>query len=291
MRLFEESGVVLFDAAMGTALLAAGQPKGTCSEDMNNSSPETVLNIHLENINAGSDVVTSNTFGITGLMQRGDRDGALRTLEKAVAIAKKAAAGGGPGRREVLVCLCVGPSGAMLGQQGNTSYAGIEEIYAAQAEAGSRSGADFILLETFADHEEFARAAHGARKASGRPVIGTMTFGEGGRSFMGASLKDLIRVARAENLDAAGVNCTLDPLGMIPVVTELMSLADGLPLIAQPNAGQPVFEEGKAIYKTSAQAFAAGAEKLIDLGVSGIGGCCGTTPETISLIRVIIDRR
>jgi len=284
MRLFEERGVVLFDAAMGTALLAAGQPKGSGSEMMNISAPETVLRIHLENINAGSDVITSNTFGITQMMTRGEN--ATGIVEKTVGIAKEAAE-----HKEVFVCLGIGPSGALLGPYGDTSYESVEEIYAAQAEAGSGAGADFIILETFADVEEFARAARAIKSSCDLPVLGTMTFSESGRTFMGASPKDLIAVAKAENLIATGANCTLDPEEMIPILTELMSLADGLPIIAQPNAGQPVYAEGDVAYKTSAEAFIAGAEKLLDLGISGIGGCCGTTPAIISAIRDIIDRR
>ena len=290
MRLFEERGVVLFDAAMGTALLAAGQPKGTGSEEMNLTAPEIVLTVHLENVNAGSDVVTSNTFGVTQKMMRGETEAALGIIEKAVGIAKEAAGRGrrGPG---VLTCLGIGPTGAMLGPGEALSYESALEFFALQAEAGEQAGADFILLETFSDAEEFARAVRGAKKASGLPVLGTMTFEEGGRSYMGASIPDLIRVARSEGLSAAGVNCTLDPEGMLPLVSELLSLSGDLPVIAQPNAGQPVYADGKAVYMTTDEAFAAGAEKLIALGVSGIGGCCGTTPMAISLIRDIIDRR
>jgi len=291
MRLFEERGVVLFDAAMGTALLAAGQPKGTGSEEMNISAPETVTGIHLENIKAGSDVVTSNTFGITQMMKRGGTERAVFILENAVGLAKKAASGGGPGGREVFACLCIGPSGALLGPLGDCSYESAGELFALQAEAGERAGADFILLETFADPEEFACAARAAKESSSLPVLGTMTFGEGGRSFMGASPEDLIRIARAEKLFATGANCTLDPEEMTPVISRILSLADGMPVIVQPNAGRPVYADGKALYNTTAEAFTAGAKKLIALGVSGIGGCCGTTPAIISSIRDIIDRR
>jgi len=291
MRLFEERGVVLFDAAMGTALLAAGQPKGTGSEEMNNSSPETVLGIHKENVQAGSDVLTSNTFGITQLMMRGDTKGAVSTLKKAVGIAKEAGGGGRPGGHEIFVGLCIGPSGKMLGPYGDENYQLAGGMYAAQAEAGARAGADFIFLETFADPEEFACAAHAAGNITDLPVVGTMTFGESGRTFMGASPGDLMYIARSEKLVATGANCTLEPEGMIPVIKEILSLAKGLPVIAQPNAGQPVFAEGKAVYEMSEDDFIAGVTKLIDLGVSGIGGCCGTTPKVIARIRDIIDRR
>ena len=289
MLSFKERGVVLFDAAMGTALLAAGQPKGTGSEEMNISAPETVRNIHEENIKAGSDVVTSNTFGVTQMMLRGEKDAAIMTLRKAVDIVKGAASCGGPDGREVFACLNIGPSGALLGPLGDISYETAEELFAAQAEAGAHAGADFILLETFADLEEFSRAARAAKKASGLPVLGTMTFGHSGRTFMGTAPEDFIRAAHSEKLFAAGANCTLDPDEMAPIIRELLSLADGLPIIAQPNAGQPVYTGGKTVYKTSAETFVAGAEKLLDLGVSGIGGCCGTTPEVIAALRKTID--
>ena len=292
MRLFDELGVVLFDAAMGTALMAAGQPKGVGSEEMNNIAPETVMNIHLENIRAGSDVVTSNTFGITQVMMRGDRDGALETLRKAVSLTKTAAAAGeAPCVRKIHTCLCVGPSGALLGPFGDKSYEEAEELYAAQAEAGAQAGVDFVFLETFPDLEEFAHAARVVKKASGLPVCGTMTFEKNGRSFMGASPEGLIDVARAEKLSATGANCTLDPAEILPVIEKLISLADGLPIIAQPNAGKPVYSDGAIVYQTSAEAFVRDAVKLLDAGVSGIGGCCGTNPSIISAIRDIIDRR
>jgi len=291
MHLFEERGVVLFDAAMGTALLSFGQPRGTGSEEMNISAPEIVQNIHLENIKAGSDVVTSNSFGISQMMNRGEKERAVLILEKAVELAKSAADGGGPGGREILACLGLGPTGEVLSGSGETGYKKAFDLFARQAEAGARAGADFIFLETFADPVEFSCAARAAKGASSLPVFGTMTFEEGGRSYMGASLEDLISIAREEKLCATGVNCTLDPDGMVPVIEKLMTLAGGLPVIAQPNAGQPVFTGGKACYEMTDKEFLAGAEKLLDLGVSGIGGCCGTTPTVIVSIRDMIDRR
>ena len=290
MRLFDEDGLILFDSALGTALLAAGQPKGTGSEEMNEISPDTVLGIHLENVKAGSDVISSNSFGVSQMMFRGERERALALLEKSVVLAIDAASGG-HGGRDVFACLSVGPTGAMLGSSGDTGYDDVRDIYAAQAEAGERAGADFILLETFADPEEFVCAARAARSASGLPVAGTMTFDENGYSFMGGSAYDLLSIARDEKLIATGANCTLDPFGMQSVIDTLTSLADGMPIIAQPNMGQPVIRDGKAVYETPDEVFLAGAEKLIDLGISGIGGCCGTTPVVISSIRAMIDRR
>ena len=295
-NVIKERGVLLFDAAMGSALLAAGQPPGTGSEEMNLSSPETVLRIHLDNIKAGSDVITSNTFGVTQMMLRGEKETALKALTEAMKLAKTATGNDFVSyqrkeRSPVLACLDIGPSGALLGSSGDLGYEAVEGLYELQAEAGARCGADFILLETFSDLEEFVRASRASMRVSGLPVFGTMTFGANGHTFMGTSLVDFVREARAAGLTAIGANCTLGPEEMIPVIRDIVAKSAGLPVIAQPNAGQPVYKEGNSVYEITKEDFADGAEKLLALGISAIGGCCGTTPEMISAVRGIIDSK
>lgn len=296
---FDGCGVVLFDAAMGTALQTAGQPQGTRSEAMNLTAPETVLNIHRENIKAGSDVVTSNTFGVSAMMLRGgtDREKALLALDEGIRLAKKAAdeatepaANGG---RKRLACLGLGPTGAIFEPIGDVSYETAEEVFAVQAEAGANAGAAFILMETFADAEEFRHAALAARKAAPElPVLGTMTFDAGGRSFMGAAPADAVRIAKEYGLTAIGANCSLDPFEIAGIAAAFTGdVTNGLYVIMQPNAGQPVREGGEITYKMTPERFAEGARALIELGISGIGGCCGTTPKAIAAIRGIIDNR
>ena len=284
-------GVVLFDAAMGTALMAAGRGTSAGSDETNFWKPETVLRIHRENVEAGSDVLTSNTFDASHLLLRGEKQHVLGAVREGVKLAKQAAAEGPAYGRTILACLDIGPTGALLGPDGDAGYSEAEGWFAAQAEAGARVGADFIMLETFADAEEFAVAARAARQASGLPVLGTMTFGEGGRSYMGAAPGDLAGVARAEGLFAIGANCSLGPDGIAPVIAQIMEEANGLPVIAQPNAGQPAYKDGQTVYEITTADFAYGAKKLLDLGVSAIGGCCGTTPDMISAVRGMIDRR
>ena len=290
-RFFESCGVVLFDAAMGTALMAAGLADSTGSDETNMWKPETVLRIHRENTWAGCDVVTSNTFDLSQMLLRGGKQHRLGAAREGVKLAKKAAGEGPANGKTILVCLDIGPTGALLGPDGDVSYKDAEDVFTAQAEAGARAGADFIMLETFSDADEFACAARAARKASGLPVLGTMTFGEGGRSYMGAGPGDLAAAARAEGLFAVGANCSLGPDDIVPVIAGIMEEAKGLPVIAQPNAGQPVYKGGQTVYEVSTAAFAYGAKKLLDLGVSAIGGCCGTTPDMISAVRGMIDRR
>ena len=282
---FDARGVVLFDSAMGTALISAGLDTGAVSEEANLKIPETVLNIHTQNINAGSDVITSNSFGVTNMYIQGETEHALTLLAESVKIAKQATAG----RKDILVCLGLGPAGIILGPYGDHSYEEAEEAYAAQAEAGARAGADFILFETYADMEEIIRAAGIAKKASGLPVLGTMTFDERGYSFMGASPAKFINEARDQGFFAAGANCTLGPDQMIPIAEVILGAAEGLPVLVQPNAGQPVFKDGKTLYEITQEEFASGAKELISLGISAIGGCCGTTPAMISAVRDIIN--
>ena len=298
-RLFDKK-VLLFDSAIGTALQAAGQPPGTRSEEMNLLAPEEVFRIHSENIEAGSDVVTSNTFGVSAQLLLGKTEHALQCLEAGLRIAREAAGKG-------MFCLGIGPAGMLLGPLGDVSYEAAEEAYARQAEAGASMGADFILLETFSDAEEFARAARAAIGASGLPVLGTMTFTEAGRTFMGASPADMVRAARESGLAAIGANCSLGPSEIIPIVREIIAENNKgnttgtvtgknvragyapLPVIVQPNAGLPACEGGETVYRVGAAEFAAGAGRLLALGVAGIGGCCGTTPAMIAAIRGMID--
>jgi len=293
---FNKCGIVLFDSALGTALFAAGYPFGVGTERANITHRETLLGIHLANIRAGSDVITSNSFGVTHMYMRGEKESALELLTEGVKIARQAAAAGEGAEAEVLTCLGLGPAGVMFDSSGdadcgNAGYEAAEEAFAAQAEAGARAGADFVLLETFADMEEILRAAKAAGCAAGLPVIGTMTFNEGGHSFMGATPSEFTRKARVCGFTAVGANCTLDPLGMIPITREILDAAEGIPVLVQPNAGQPVYRDGQTFYDITTEDFSSGAEKLIDLGISGVGGCCGTTPEMISAVRGIIESR
>ena len=313
-KFFEICGVVLFDSALGTALQEAGQPQGARSEDMNISAPEIVLEIHKKNIIAGSDVITSNTFGVSPLLLRdaGITDGVdpLETLEAGVRIARQAAdytssydssthVGAAFCRPHPapLVALCIGPTGALFEPFGDVPYETAEELFAIQAEAGARCGADFIMLETFADGEEFALAARAAKTASPLPVIGTMTFDASGYTFMGSTPGDVIRIAREQGLFAVGANCTLDPAEMFPIASALTdegihpNTPAKLHILIQPNAGQPIYANGQTTYGMSTEGFATAAETLINLGISAIGGCCGTTPAMISALRGIIDKR
>jgi 5-methyltetrahydrofolate--homocysteine methyltransferase len=292
LRAFIKSrGTVLLDSALGTALQAAGLKAGTGSEEMNFLAPETVLNIHRENISAGSDVITSNSFGAAQMYMRGGKERALESVNIAVKLAKQAACEA----EGILVCLGLGPTGVLLGDYGDKSYEEAEEVFRSLAAAGARAGADFVLFETFADQKEIIRASRAAIDESGLAVAATMTFEESGRSYMGAAPADFVREARAGGLAAVGANCQLGPLEMLRVISEIIAevknTAAGLPVIAQPNAGKPVYEDGKSVYKIGVSEFSEGAIKMMELGVSAIGGCCGTTPAMIAAVRGIIESR
>ena len=286
-KFFDKRGLVLFDSALGSALFAAGYPASAGTEKANLTHKETLFDIHKKNVKAGSDAITSNSFGVTRMYMQGERESALELLTESVKIARQAA----PEEGEVLVCLGLGPAGVLFDSPENVSYKEAEDAFSAQAEAGARAGADFILLETFSDKKEIIIAAAAAKGASGLPVIGTMTFNEDGFSFMGATPAEFVKEALDCGFFGIGANCSLGPMEMIPIAEEILNSAEGTPVLVQPNAGQPVHKDGRTLYKITAEEFSSGAEKLIDLGISAIGGCCGTTPEMISAVRGIIDSR
>ncbi|MCL2112131.1 MAG: homocysteine S-methyltransferase family protein [Clostridiales bacterium] len=293
---FDSCGVVLFDSAMGTALISAGLPPGTDSAEMNALAPDVVRGVHLDNIRAGCDVITTNTFGVTGILLRGGDEGAALALEAGVRLAREAAAagqrinvgaGGGTDGGRVLVALGIGPAGSIVGPLGDISYESATKAYALQAGAGAREGADFMLFETFADLDELMCAARAARAVCDLPIIATMTFDAGGHTYMGVTPADFAQAVMAENavscgaeplFFAIGANCALTPDEMPPIIDALTENARGaLRIIAQPNNAD------------SPDAFLPGIETLLGLGVSAVGGCCGTTPEMIAEVRAIID--
>ena len=293
-KLFHAGNIVLFDAAMGTALQAAGQPAGMRSEEMNIFDPDAVLRIHRENLRAGSDVITGNTFGVSAMLLRGDKTLAIKRFEAGIALAGQAIeAEKDRPAFSPLLAFDIGPTGALMEPVGDLGYGAAEEIFAIQAEAGAKGGADCVLLETFADIEEFTCAARVAKKVSGLPVIGTMCFAENARTFMGVSPAELIERAYAGGMAAMGANCSLSPLKMVPVVEEILAengkKQNQLPVVCQPNAGTPVFKDGEMVYEMTEAEFYEGMKRLIDLGISGVGGCCGTSPAMIAAIRGIID--
>jgi 5-methyltetrahydrofolate--homocysteine methyltransferase len=278
---------------MGSALLSLDLPASVRSEAMNVRDPEAVTAIHRANLEAGSDVLTANTFGISGLLAGAVRDGdfaaGLDLLRAGVACARAAADGAGEseGEGRVPVALDIGPTGRLVELSDDLTHEEAVRIFAAQAEAGVAAGADFILIETMTDLEELKDAVAAAKVACDLPVFCTMTFAQNGYTFMGVDPVSFVQAAEALGAAAVGVNCTLTPKEIFGIV-QAVAGATSLPVIAQPNASLPVLREGKQEYEVTPSVFAADAARLTEAGASVLGGCCGTTPEAIALLDGIL---
>lgn len=276
--------IVIFDGAMGTMLQNRGLRSGAIPELLNLTDIETVEAIHREYLEAGADVVSANTFGAN----RYKAEKAGRTLEElvvpAVRAAKRAAAACG----DKYAALDIGPCGRLLRPTGDLPFEEAVEVFAEVVRAGSAAGADLILLETFTDLYELKAAVLAAKENSDLPLLATMSFEETGRTFFGASIESMVLTLEGLGVDALGVNCSLGPKQLAPVVEKIISLAE-IPVIVQANAGLPVMEEGKSRYDITSGQFAEYALNFALAGVRLLGGCCGTSPEYIARTKKLTE--
>ena len=267
-------GILIFDGAFGTELMRRKIRAGTVPELINLTAPEVVYSVHRDYIAAGADVISTDTFG-ANRFKAGEKSKEI--IAAAVSTAKKAA------EKRALVALDLGPTGQMSEPMGDTSFEEFYECYKAAVIAGK--GADLVLLETMSDLTETRAAALAVKENSDLPLIVSMTFGENMRTFTGTPVDAFVYSVRSY-ADVIGVNCSLGPKQLLPVVERILSLSDK-PVIVQANAGLP---DSNGNYNVSPEEFAEYAEIFRQKGVSVIGGCCGTTPEHIAAIRSVIGR-
>lgn len=266
-----------FDGGMGTLLQSAGLAAGELPEMWNLTHAETVKNIHLEYFNAGSNIVSTNTFGANSLKF----DNLEEIIAAAVKNAKDAAAE--CPREDCFTALDVGPLGKMLEPLGDMSFERAVELFSETINLGAKHGADLIIIETMNDSYETKAAVIAAKESCDLPIIVSNVFDENKKLMTGADPKAMIAMLEGLRVDAIGMNCSLGPKQMLSVAEEYISYAS-LPLIVQPNAGMPRTENGKTVFDITADEFADYAVKMAELGVSVLGGCCGTTPEYIKKV-------
>ncbi len=273
-------GVLMGDGAMGTMLQSAGLEPGDAPERLNVENPEAVLSVHAAYLEAGSDLVTTNTFGGNrfrlDLHDAGDH--VCEWNKAGAAIARRAAEAEA---REVLVAGSVGPTGALLEPVGDLSFDEAKREFSVQCAALAEGGADIILIETMSDLEEVRAAVEGARAAGDLPVLCTMTFDTHGRTMMGTSPEEAVRAAVDLGILAFGSNCGNGPDQMEKISEKMLETSPGIPLIIQSNAGIPRMEGEQVVYDVDPDRMARHAGRLRELGVRYIGGCCGTGPEHI----------
>jgi 5-methyltetrahydrofolate--homocysteine methyltransferase len=277
--------ILVADGALGTYLQAQGLPGGTPPELWNAEQPDTVRGVHQAYLDAGSQILTTNTFGGNRLRLGGEVDGhRLEDLvRRGVEMAREVA-----GDR-AWVAGSMGPTGKLLAPLGELSCDLAEDAYAEQAAIMAEAGADLILIETMSDVLEARAALLGARRATPLAVLVTFAFDASGRTMMGAQADDAAREMQALGAAAVGANCGQ---GIDAVVTALRRMrgATALPLVAQPNAGLPqLLATGETHWDTTPDEFAEQVPALIDLGAVVVGACCGSTPAHIRAIRAAVD--
>lgn len=282
MSLLEILGrrVLLLDGAMGTELMRAGLEPGRSPDSWNLERPDAVRDIHRRYFDAGSDLVVTNTFGATPLKLSayglGDR---CREINRAGALLLGAVRP--PGR---FIGGDIGPTGKFLKPQGEFDESQFEEAFAEQAEALAAGGVDAFFIETMYDLREALCALRACVSVSTLPVFATLTFNRTPRGFftlMGDSPAKCLLALEEAGAAAAGANCTLDSADMADLV-QIMSDVTRLPLIAQPNAGRPEVAPGGGVaYSQGLEDYVRHFPRIMDNGARLIGGCCGTTPETI----------
>lgn len=274
-------GFPLFDGGMGTMLQAAGMKAGELSESYNIQRPEVIEHIHRAYIDAGADVVTTNTFGANRYKLK-DTDFSLdMVIRRGVEIARAAAG-------DKLVALDIGPLGQLMEPYGNLSFEDAYEAFREQITAGTSAGADLILIETMSDIYEAKAAILAARENSSLPVICTMTFQADGRTLTGTDPLTMVNILQNLNLDALGLNCSLGPEEMLPLIAEVLKYSR-LPVIIQPNAGLPKMVGNKTVYDISPEDFGRYGRSMAEQGVRILGGCCGTTPEHIRALKKALE--
>jgi len=281
-----KQNVTLLDGAGGTMLWNMAEEKGYAKDPVwkyNVDHPELVKKLAENYIDAGSQIIYTNTFGANCHAVARSSDYTVEQVVSAgVRIAKEAVAGTG-----VKVALDVGPLSMMMEPYGDLTEEEVEEIYREQIGAGMSEDPDFIVLETFMDLE-MLKVAVSVAKSYGVPVLCTMTFEARGRTMMGNRVEDIAEELSDLGVDGVGINCSLGPVDAVPIIREFAEHTD-LPLVFKPNAGKPVLaEDGSVISPYSAKDFADDVASVLDL-VTYLGGCCGSDPDYIRELKKTIE--
>jgi 5-methyltetrahydrofolate--homocysteine methyltransferase len=283
------SRTVLLDGAMGTELMARGLPQGVAPESWNINRPDVVREIHAAYFAAGSDVVSTNSFGGSPvkLAAHGLAERAYELNRAAARLAREAAPAG------CYVAGSMGPTGKFLKPQGEHTEEEFAAAYAEQARGLADGGADVLLVETQYDLREALAALRGARSVTALPVFVTMTFNSFPRGYF-TLMGDTVDLVAAElergGARAIGANCTLNSEQMVGCVRALRP-ATGLPVIAQANAGQPAVDaDGRVIYSQGLEDYLRFVPEMVRAGANFIGGCCGTNPSYIRAMSRVVKK-
>lgn len=285
----EQEGVLVLDGAMGTQLFARGLVSGGSPEEWNITAPERVQDVHRAYAEAGSQVILTNSFGGTRyrLKLHNLQD---RVVELNCAAAQNARAVADAADHRVLVAGSMGPTGELLEPMGSMTYDECRAAFAEQAQGLVEGGADILWVETMSDLNEIKAAIAGARQASAEiPICATMSFDTHGRSMMGVTGAQLARELSGLGLTAIGANCGNNIPDTEAALAEMHAAAPEMLLIAKANAGMPRFEGKDLIYDGTPDVMGAYADRARRNGIQLVGGCCGSGPEHIRMMRQVLS--
>lgn len=270
---FFNNSILFFDGAMGTELQKNGLKKGELPENLNIHSPEIVARVHKSYLDAGCNIISTNTFGANSLKF----DNVNEIITKAVENTKNSIAESG---KEAFVALDMGPLGKLLKPYGDLEFETAYDLYKEQVISGANAGADLILIETMGDLYEIKSAVLAAKENTDLPVLVSMIFDEKGILLTGADIKTAVITLEGLGVDGIGMNCGLGPDQMLELLKEMQKYSS-TPIFVQPNAGLPVSINGVTTYNVTPEEFAQKQLEILKNGACALGGCCGTTPDHI----------
>lgn len=273
-QMLNDGKYILFDGGMGTMLQDKGMKIGAVPELLNIDKPDWIIDIHRAYIKSGANIIYANTFGANSYKLKNTGRSVSEVIKAGIANAKKACEG-----TETLVALDIGPIGQLLEPTGTLKFEEAYEIYKEELIAGA--DADLVVFETQTDLYELKAAVLAAKENTDLPIVCTMTFEKNHRTFTGCGISNMALTLDGLGVDAMGVNCSLGPEDLYPVIKEL-SECTNTPIVVKPNAGLPDPITNK--YDISKEDFASQLEKFSEYGVQILGGCCGTTPDYIEEI-------
>ena len=277
---FLKENILILDGGMGTLLQERGLAIGELPERWSISHPELITEIHRAYFDAGSNVVNTNTFGANSLKFS---DEELEEIVCAAINNAKSARSESRGTQEKWIALDIGPTGKMLKPYGDLDFEDAVLIFAKTIRLGAKYGCDLVFIETMNDSYEAKAALLAAKENCDLPVFVSCAFGEDGKLMTGGSPAAMVAMLEGMGADAIGVNCSLGPAALAPIVKQYLEYAS-IPVILKPNAGLPRAIDGKTVFDVSPEEFAKTTADLAALGVRAVGGCCGTTPEYISAL-------
>ena len=273
--------ILLLDGSMGALLQSRGLPAGYAPDLWNLERPLDIQQVHSEYVQAGSDIILTNTFGSSRLRLREyESEGQIREINEAgVEMARRAARG------KAYVAGDIGPSGTTIAPFGDLSFDDAIGIFYEQARILLEAGVDLIAIETMFDIQEMRAALIGVREAIGTriPIMALMTFNNDGITDSGSDPETAASVLEGFGVDILGLNCSVGPEAMVPVVRRLGQTTSTF-IAVEPNAGLPVHRDGRTVYPANAEEVARFAPHFVEAGANIIGGCCGTTPEYVRLL-------